>query len=338
MNIQNNIPLKDFTTFRIGGNARFFCAVTTEDELIEAIGFSKKEKVPFFILGGGSNILVADKGYSGLVIKMDIQGTSYVTEGHSVLVTAAAGHSWDALVAETVEKKIYGFENLSAIPGTVGATPVQNIGAYGSEVRQFIESVYALDVKKDEYVTLTNAECKFGYRDSMFKKEKGRYVILSVTYRLSTKEKLNLEYKDLQTYFRTTNKKKTLKNVREAVIEIRKEKFPNLDIHGTAGSFFKNPLVTLEKAQSIRERYSEIVVYPVNAKFVKIPLAWILDVMCKMKGVRKGNAGLFKNQALVVVNYGNCTADEVITLAQEMVDKVYEKTGIEIEPEVEYVS
>ncbi len=339
MDIQKNIPLKDFTTFKIGGNARFFCHVTSEDELIEAIGFSKKEKIPFFVLGGGSNILVSDKGFSGIAIKMEMKGVSYLEDGVSTLVTAYAGENWDSLVSETVEKGLYGIENLSAIPGTVGGSIVQNIGAYGVEVRDLVESVYVLDVKDDEYKTFTRAECKFGYRDSIFKNDKDRYVIISATYRLSQKENIHSEYKDIKNYFfHNRNKKITLKNIREAVVEIRKAKFPDLTVHGTAGSFFKNPIVTTDKARTLLEMYPEMVTYPINQKHVKIPLAWILDNVCHVKGLRKGNAGPYKNQALVVVNYGGSQATDVIALAQDMVDMVYEKTGIEIEPEVEYIA
>ena len=183
MTIKENISLKDFTTFKIGGNARFFCVASSEDQLLEAIGFSKKHKVPFFILGGGSNILVPDAGFPGLVIKMQMKGVEYINseDGKKIQVKVAAGEGWDGLVAETVAKGFYGLENLSAIPGTVGAAPVQNIGAYGTEVKNTIQSVYTLDLKKDEFVTLSNTECRFDYRDSLFKGEKGRYIILSVT-------------------------------------------------------------------------------------------------------------------------------------------------------------
>lgn len=338
MNIQKNISLKEFTTFRIGGKAKFFCIVTNEDELIEAIGFSKKNKIPFFILGGGSNILISDDGFAGIVIKIEIKGITYKEEGNLVKMTVGAGENWDELVAETVEKGLYGFENLSYIPGTVGASPVQNIGAYGAEVKDVLESVYVLDVIKDEYITLKNIDCKFAYRDSLFKKEKGRYVVISVNFILNKKGKLNCEYKDLQEYFSFKKiKEPTLKQVREAVIEIRKKKLPDIKEYGTAGSFFKNVVVSQSKSQELAAKYPEIIMHAVNDKKVKIPLAWILDHACGFRGVKKGNVGTYKNQALVLVNYGGATAQEITDLAQKMVDAVYEKTGIEIFPEVEFV-
>ncbi len=336
--IQKNVSLKEYTTFRIGGAADFFSIVTNEDELIEALNFSKKNKIPFFVLGGGSNLLVADEGYRGIVIKMNMKGVSYEENGNDVKVTAHSGEDWDKFVEETVEKGLYGLENLSYIPGTVGASPVQNVGAYGSEAKDTIDSVYALDVKNDEYVTLSNAECKFAYRDSLFKHNPGRYIVISVTFNLKKKGKLNIEYKDVKEHFAFKKiAEPTLKQVREAVVEIRQRKLPDIKHYGTAGSFFKNVIVPKAQAQELLERYPEMILHPVNDKKVKVPIAWVLDNLCGFRGVKKGNVGTYKNQALVIINLGDATAAEIIALAQKMVDGVYEKTGIEIEPEVEYV-
>ena len=348
MNIQKNISLKDYTTFKIGGPAKFFCIVTNEDELIEAVSFSKKNKITFFVLGGGSNLLVADKGFDGLVIKMEMRGIVFQEEiiekvidkkdSDIVKVTAMAGESWDNLVSETIKRGFFGLENLSLIPGTVGASAVQNIGAYGSEAKDSIESVYVLDVIKDEYKTLKNIDCKFDYRDSIFKKEFERFIVLSVTFILNKKGKLNLKYDDLQEYFKFKNiNEPSLEQTREAIINIRNRKLPNLKEYGTAGSFFKNTVVSQTKAKELVQKFPEMVVREVNSKKVKIPLAWILDKVCGFRGVKKGNVGTYKNQALVLINYGGATSAEMLALAQKMVDVVYEKTGIEIEPEVEYV-
>lgn len=338
MKIQENISLKEYTTFKIGGPARFFCIVKNEDDLIEAINFSKKNKIVYFILGGGSNILVADEGFPGLVIKMEMKGITYEEDGNIIRATVFAGENWDKFVEETVTKGYYGLENLSYIPGTVGASPVQNIGAYGSEVKDVIDTVHVLDIEKDEYKTLKNFDCKFDYRNSLFKKEIGRYVVLSVTFILNKKGKLNFNYKDLQEYFTFKRiKNPTLKEVRNAVIQIRQKKLPDLKHYGTAGSFFKNVIVSTSKAQELIKKYPEMIVHIVNEKKVKIPLAWILDHACGFRGVKKGNVGTYQNQALVLINYGNATAKEIIDLAQKMVDGVFEKTGIEIELEVEYV-
>lgn len=339
MTIQENIPLNKYSTFRIGGQARFFCVVKNEDELIEAIGFSKKKKVPFFILGGGSNILISDKGFAGIVIKMEMKGIEVKEiDPKKVLVKVYAGENWDDFVGKMVDSGYYGVENLSLIPGTVGASPVQNIGAYGSEVKDTIESVYVLDTKKDEYVTLKNIECKFGYRYSIFKDDPRRYVVISVNFILQKEGKLNLEYKDVKEYFSFKNiKEPKLKQVREAVVEIRTRKLPSIKEYGTAGSFFKNVVTSPAKAKELLTKYPDMILHEVNDKKVKIPLAWILDHVCGFKGVRIGDAGIYKNQALVLVNYGKATAADITNLAQKMVDAVYEKTGIEIFPEVEWV-
>lgn len=338
MTIKENVSLKDYTTFRIGGPARYFCVVTNEDELIEAIGFSKKNKLPIFVLGGGSNILVSDAGFPGLVIKMEMKGISYAEEGDMVKVTAMAGENWDKFVEETVEKGLYGLENLSYIPGLVGGSPVQNIGAYGSEAKDTIESVHVLDVEKDEYKDFTNEECKFAYRYSMFKDAERRYIVLSVTFNLNKNGKLNTTYKDVQEYLAFKKiKNPTLKQIREAVIDIRTRKLPDVKKYGTAGSFFKNVIVSQSKAQELLKKYPEMILHAVNREKVKIPVAWILDHVCGFRGVKKGNVGTYQNQALVLINHGNATAQEIIALAQKMVDEVYKYTGIEILPEVEYV-
>lgn len=339
MTIQENIPLAEYTTFRIGGKARYFAIVKNEDELLEAIGFSKKKKIPFFILGGGSNILVSDTGFPGIVIKMEIVGKNYEEDGNNVKVTVGSGENWDELVRETVEERgLYGLENLALIPGTVGAAPIQNIGAYGSEAKDTIESVRVLDVKKDQWIDMKNSDCKFAYRDSIFKKEKDRYVVVSVTFKLKKEAKLNIDYKDVKEYFAFKKiKEPTLRQVRNAVIEIRQRKLPDVKEYGTAGSFFKNVTVSEAKAKELIARYPDMIVYQVNDKKVKIPLAWILDHVCGFKGVRIGDVGSYKSQALVIVNYGKASASDIESLAQKMVDAVYEKTGIEIEPEVQFV-
>jgi UDP-N-acetylmuramate dehydrogenase len=339
MKIQENVSLKEYTTFKIGGPAKFFCIVKNEDDLIEAFNFSKKNKLPTFVLGGGSNLLVADNGYQGLIIKVEMMGMIHAEDGDVIRVTAMAGEGWDDFVEKMVERGYYGLENLSGIPGTVGASPVQNIGAYGSEVKDTIESVYVLDMQKDEYKTFTNSECRFDYRNSLFKEESGRYIVLSVTFKLNKKGKLNFNYKDIQDALLAKRiKDPTLKQMRNIILDIRSRKLPDLKSYGTAGSFFKNVIVSSTKAKELLEKYPEMIVHAVNNKKVKIPLAWILDHVCGFRGVKKGNVGTYQNQALVLVNFGNATAKEIIDLAQKMVDRVYEETGIEIEPEVEYLN
>jgi UDP-N-acetylmuramate dehydrogenase len=331
MKIDKNKSLKEFTTFRIGGPAQFFCAVTTESELEEAVAFAKAGGLEIFILGGGSNILMSDEGYKGLVIKMEIKGISF--SGERVVVKA--GENWDEFVQKCVEQGLYGVENLSYIPGTVGAAPVQNIGAYGSEIKDTVDIVRAFDVKEGVFKDFSNTDCHFTYRDSLFKKEIGRYIITSVTLVLKKEAHINIEYRDLKDYF--GDKKPTLSEVRNAVIEIRKRKLPDVKDFGTAGSFFKNPIIKKEIADDLIAKHPGLPVYPYSHDSVKVSLGWILDKVCGFKGVGKGNVGTYKNQALVLINNGNASAKEIKEFAHEIEKEVFDKTKIKIEPEVLYI-
>ncbi len=340
MNIQENISLKELTTFKVGGNARFFCIAKNEKELLEALDFAKKNKMRFFILGGGSNILISDEGFDGIVIKMENKGIDFdYKDNGEVYVNVASGENWDNLVNETVEKELYGLENLSYIPGTVGASPVQNIGAYESEVKDTIYSVRVYDTKSGEFLDLENEKCNFSYRNSLFKKEKNRYIVISVTFRLKRDGEVNISYKDLREYFNLKNDNKpSLVEVRNAVIDIRKNKLPDINMVGTAGSFFKNPIIDREKAEELKDKYSNLPVYETEDKDrVKVSLAWIIDHICEYKNVRKGNVGIYKNQALVIVNEGDATAEEIIDFVNDIKKIVKEKTDIEIEMEVEQI-
>jgi UDP-N-acetylmuramate dehydrogenase len=266
-----------------------------------------------------------------------------------IRVTAGAGKNWDDFVATCVERKLYGLENLSGIPGTVGAAPVQNIGAYGSEVSQTIDSVRVLDMQAMTFLNVSNTNCHFGYRDSIFKHEKNadgtaRYIIVSVTFGLKKDAPLNISYKDLQEYDLNN-----IADVRLAILAIRAAKLPDIRTIGTAGSFFKNPIISVEHFNKLKEKYANIPSYPVGVEndsthtsLVKVPLAWILDHVCGYKGMQRGNIGTYGNQALVIVNRFSATgipatAFEIKKLAVEMAAAVKEKTDINIEPEVQYV-
>ncbi len=299
--MKENFSLKNLNTFGIEATARFFCEVHTVDELKEAL--KTKEKI--FILGGGSNILL--NHFDGLVIKMNIDN---------------AGRNWDDFVMENMEKGNYGLENLSYIPGTVGAAPVQNIGAYGVEASDRIERVHAIHAKTLEERTFLNEECKFAYRTSIFKKEKD-WIITHVDFNFT--DKINTSYKGLENL-------KTPQEIREAVIKIRKEKLPDWHTLGTAGSFFKNPIVPIGTVN-----YPDLPKYPFSDTHEKISLAWIIDKVCGLKGYRKGNVGLYQNQALVIVNHGGATFGEIDDFANEIARMVKEKTGLDIEREVETV-
>jgi UDP-N-acetylmuramate dehydrogenase len=338
--IKENVSLAPYTTFKIGGLARFYCSVNTEDELIEACQFARKNDLAIFILGGGSNILISDKGYNGLVIRMRIRGTTITEkEAGRVLVSSSAGDMWDDLVEKMVNAGIYGLENLSAIPGTVGAAPVQNIGAYGAEISETLSGVRALHVPTLSFVELSAKDCKFTYRDSIFKHEKGRYIITRVDFILSKNGKVNTSYRDLSDYFASKGiTAPTLREVRDAVIDIRWNKLPDWKLWGTAGSFFKNPIVSLEKFNELKRQYPDLPGYPELDGQVKISLGWILDKVCNMKGMCLDDVCVYEKQALVLVAKPGATSLQVVTLAHEIMAKVKEKTGIVVEGEVEWVN
>lgn len=342
MTIQENIPLATYTTFKIGGPARFFCIATTEADIVEAVNFAHDKDLPLFILGGGSNLLIGDEGFGGLVIKMELMGIEEKIEEGSVgkrIISSGAGEQWDDFVDYAVERGLYGIENLSAIPGTVGAAPVQNIGAYGAEAGHAIASVRAFDTKTKQFVDLVNADCGFSYRDSVFKKEKGRYIITRVFFALDPHGVLNMSYKDVADYFTQKNiAQPTLKDVREAVISIRWGKLPDWKLWGTAGSFFKNPTISANDFMRLKNMYPALPGFPEPDGRVKVSLGWILDKVCNVKGLCKGNACVYEKQALVLVTKPGATSEEVVELAHELMKQVREKTGIVIEGEVEWVN
>ncbi|MCX6715610.1 MAG: UDP-N-acetylmuramate dehydrogenase [Candidatus Taylorbacteria bacterium] len=339
---KENVPLAQYTTFKIGGPARFFCAVSSEAELLEAVTFAHHEKLRMLILGGGSNVLISDAGFPGLVIKNEILGKKILPgDDGDVGFSIGAGEMWDEIVQLAVESGLYGIENLSAIPGTVGAAPVQNIGAYGSEIADSIISLRALDTETMKYVELPNEKCDFGYRDSIFKHRKGRYIITQVNLKLSKNGTVNISYKDLKEYFNKTGSKNTLptlKEVRDAVTNIRWNKLPDWKLWGTAGSFFKNPIVTKAYYEKLKEKYPELPGYPEPNECVKIPLGWVLDHICHVKGHMSDNVGPYKNQALVIVAKPGATASQIVAYAQELMAMVERDTGIIIEAEVEWVN
>lgn len=340
MKIQEAVSLKQFTTFKIGGNARYFCLVQSVEEIVQAVAFAKEKKVPFFVLGGGSNILVSDYGFDGLVIKIEIKGITYSDiNDREVEVVVGAGENWDEFVQQTVEKDLFGLENLSAIPGTVGAAPVQNIGAYGTEVKACIKNVSTFNTQTGETKIFSHDECQFSYRNSFFKSEEGKkYIITHVTFVLNKNATTDISYKDLRNFFNEMKVlQPSLSEVRDAVIYIRKQKLPDLKIYGTAGSFFKNPIIPIIHYKKLLESYPGLPSYFVDEKNVKVPLAWILDTLCSYKGYKKGDIGVYQNQALVLINYKNGTADQIKDLSKEMADCVKEKTEIDIQPEVEFV-
>lgn len=352
MDFLENISLKEFTTFNIGGLARYFIRIKQIHDLQIAMAFAQSRNLPVFVLGGGSNILISDEGFPGLVIKMEITDTIINPEKDgSVIVSAGAGINWDALVEETVKNNLFGLENLSLIPGTVGAAPVQNIGAYGAEVKDCIEWVEALDQETGVMRHFGNAECQFSYRWSFFKTPEGKkYIITRVGFKLKKAGTLNTSYKDVAEYIKTNNVSDiTLQKVRDIVVDIRTKKLPNLAEYGTAGSFFKNPIIKKTEYEVLVKKYPGLPSWTSPSRrldtspkigeeeTVKVSAAWMLDNLCGFKGYKDGDVGVYKNQALVLVNFGKGTATEIKSLAQKMIDCVLEKTGIILEREVEYI-
>lgn len=340
LHYQENVALRQHTTLKTGGFATIFVEITNEAELQAAYQFAGERSLPVLILGSGSNMLVADEGFPGLVIKIDLRGSRYIKlaeEPDKVLLEVQAGESLDAVVAQSIADGWYGLENLSAIPGTVGATPVQNVGAYGVEVADIIHSVKVYDRDTDSIKIFANEACAFAYRHSLFKTSKGeRYVVVAVTFLLTKNFVPKISYTDLKNYF--GDYVPTALEVRTAVQEIRSKKFPDWTIVGTAGSFFKNPIIPKSEAVALLAAYPLLPVYEVNENTVKIPLGFILDKVCGLKGFTDGVVGLYAAQALVLVHDGTATAKEILNFVALIQEKVFEKTKIKIEPEVRYIN
>ena len=339
--IEKNIKLSDFCTFKTGGFAKYFVVIESIDDLKKAIDFAKQNQLPFFILGGGSNLLISDEGVNGLVIKMEIKGTTWEPSSQVVRVIAEAGESWDGLVLQAVNKNLYGIENLSYIPGTVGASAVQNIGAYGVEAKDTIDWVEVFDTKTGKIKRLKNKECQFGYRDSIFKKSEGKdLVVLKVAYNLKKDGELNDNYKDIREYLlknEIDKSRASVKDMREILVKVRGRKFHNLDRVGTVGSFFKNNVISKKQLDELLKKYPELSHYPKrqeSIEFYKVSLAYILDKILGWKGVRDGCVGVCSNQPMSLVNYGCGTTTDIKNLAQKIQNEVKQKTDIDIDFEV----
>ncbi len=336
MTIDENIPLKHLTTFKVGGNARYFCVAKSVNDLEEAMIFSKRAGVPFFILGGGSNVLISDEGFHGLVIKIAFKGLSFEDHKTHIKAHVAAGEHWDNFVEEAVREGFWGIENLSGIPGTAGASPVQNIGAYGAEISSCVETVDIFDAESSSVRKLSADQCRFGYRESLFKRPEGKnFIITSVTYRLLKDGKPNISYRDLDRHFGESGVSKPgLREIRQAILKIRRDKFPSLEEFGTAGSFFKNPIIGEKEFELVRKNFPNIPSFPAGRGLVKISLAWILDKALGFKGKKMGHVGLYDKQPLVLINFGEATAHEILVFADKVAHDVKEKIGLNIEREV----
>ena len=336
--LQENISLVPLTTLRIGGAARYFLKAETVDDVVDAVDYASRNDLPLFILGGGSNIVVADEGFDGLVLRIALKGIS--EKGN--LITAQAGEDWDSFVSYCVERNLAGIECLSGIPGFVGGTPVQNVGAYGQEVSETIVSVRVFDREQNEIVELKNEDCGFSYRKSIFNTtEREHYIVLSVTFALVENGKPALRYKDVQQFF-SDHDSPALKEVRDAVIEIRSRKSmvinPDDPNSRSVGSFFKNPIVGVEEFLKIESLMNESAPhFPAGDGCVKIPAAWLIEQAGFQKGYVKGNVGLSTNHTLAIINRGGATAKDVIELMREIQAAVKEKFFVELKPEPVFV-
>jgi len=338
MIFDENVPLSSLTTLNVGGPAQYLAHITSKKDLLEAMAFSKKERISVLVLGGGSNLLVPDKGFNGLVLKIELKGISFLDGDEYILAAVGAGENWDSFVEKVVSKNLWGIENLSWIPGTVGGTPIQNVGAYGAEAADVIEWVKVYDKSQNEFRKLSNTECLFSYRSSIFKKEEGKdFIVTEVCFKLMKEGTPKTEYKEVSAHLEKHKiSKPTILNMREAIIAIRRLKFPSISNVGTAGSFFKNPILSQNEFEKLKTIFPDVPNFVTKNGEIKVPLAWILEEL-GWKDVRQGNIGTFKNQPLVLVTYNNVTADEVISFAKAIKEDVKNKTGINISNEVTFV-
>jgi UDP-N-acetylmuramate dehydrogenase len=334
MQIQENISLKKYNTFGMAVTAQFFAAFSTVNEL-EDILTTNNNQLPTRVLGGGSNILFT-KNFNGLVLKNELKGMSLVNEdAEFYYVKAAAGEVWHSLVDFCITNNYAGMENLSLIPGNVGASPMQNIGAYGIEISNIFQSLEAYHIKDKTIVHFSLADCQFGYRESIFKHQyKGQFIILSVTYKLRKTPIFNTNYGAINIELEKMGiTELSIKAISQAIIAIRSSKLPDPKLIGNAGSFFKNPQISKFRLHVLKEQYEAIPAYVVDDMHYKIAAGWLIE-QCGWKGYRKGDAGCNPLQALVLVNYGNATGQEIFDLSTSIIQSVELKFGIVLEREV----
>jgi UDP-N-acetylmuramate dehydrogenase len=339
MLFSENYPLDHLNTFGIKVNANFYAEAFSVEDIKEALAFKEQHNLQLFILGGGSNVLFAND-FHGLVLRIVSKGVNIVEETTShVIAEAQAGEVWHDFVNYTINNGWGGVENLSLIPGTVGASPIQNIGAYGTEIKDTCTSVTFLDLSSLELKTFTNEECQFGYRDSIFKREgKEKYIITAVSFRLNKNPQVNISYGQIKDFLLSKGVvDPTIKDVGNAVSDIRKSKLPDPSKIGNAGSFFKNPTIPKVLYTSLQATYPNIPSYPVNDNSVKVPAGWLIDQR-GWKGKSFGNAGVHEHQALVLVNKSNASGSEILTLAHQIQRDILQIFGISLEIEVNIIS
>lgn len=351
MLIQENVPLAPYTTLAVGGPARYLAHVTDEPHAIEALEFAHSHHLPVFILGGGSNVLIADSGFPGLVLRMELQGIEFPDEEADEIISVAAGEEWDSFVSMCVGRRLAGIECLSGIPGSAGATPVQNVGAYGEEVGKVIVSVRVLERETLTISEFSNAQCRFSYRSSIFNtSHRDNYVVLKVTFSLIPNGRATISYPDVKQFFSTHKGYPSLAETRQAVLDIRASKTMTPRTGDTdcqsVGSFFKNPIVPEEMALRIEENArlmggktgtDAMPRYQTSDGSAKISAAWLVERAGFYKGYERGTVGLSSKHALALVNRGGATARDIVDFAREIQARVQETFGIVLETEPEYV-
>ena len=338
--VKKSMPLKELTTFKVGGLATYYIEVKDKEELTKAINFAREKSLEVFMLGSGSNILFSDSGFKGLVIKYIAKRITFEDKKHYSFVNADAGVNWDDLVVKTVNKRLQGIECLSGIPGNVGAAPIQNIGAYGQELRDVFMELTAYDFRKKRFIKFDRADCKFAYRDSVFKNKanRGRFMISEITIKLNKDSPPQITYQSLINYLKEKNNPQpSLSEAREAVLTIRGRKLENPNVIGNAGSFFKNPVVEKKVLKELQKKYPEIQYYPENIRKVKLLAGWLIE-NAGWKGKKYKNAQVSEKHALVITNPGGkASAQDVIELAKKISDDVYKKFKVKLEPEVQFI-
>ena len=337
MHIQENYSLKSHNTFGVAAQARWFVAIEQESDLVDLFAQEWIKPLPKLVLGGGSNMLFT-QNFDGLVIWMANKGISETIAGDSVLLKAAAGEVWNDLVQYAVNKGFAGMENLSLIPGTVGASPVQNIGAYGVELETIFESCRAFELATGTFTTFTKADCGFSYRESIFKQTlKDQYIVTEVSFRLSLVPTIRTSYGAIQEELKHRGiEKPSIKDVSEVVSAIRVSKLPDPSTIGNAGSFFKNPIISAAQFEKVQASFPEVVHYPAAKGQVKLAAGWLIE-QCGWKGKVVGHTGTWKNQALVLVNHGGASGSEVFAFSEQIIASVFERFGVRLEREVNVI-
>ena len=336
--IKEDFSLHSFNTFHIAAIARYFTEVNNIEHLRELITSGRLAESPFFVLGGGSNLLFTGN-YNGMIVHLTNKGIEIISRSEdTVLVKASAGENWHEFVVFCVNQGFGGLENLSLIPGNVGSCPIQNIGAYGVEVKDSFHSLEAIDLHTGDLLVFSKEECRFGYRDSIFKRDlKGKFAICSVTFELKLNPAVHLEYGAIKQELSALGiENPTIADVSKAVCSIRQSKLPDPKLLGNAGSFFKNPTIDKKFAEKLLDTFPKMIFYPTADDKVKLAAGWLIE-QCGWKGHREGDAGVHEKQALVLVNYGNATGSNILTLAHRIQNSVYERFGVKLEMEVNVI-